>query len=95
MTRLYLVFITGNVLAPSSRGEAIAAFARLLSVTEEEARWRFDSAPCVVRPGLGQDTAGTYQRVLPRAGIECQVLRDPDLPQPRGWLIPELQSVSD
>lgn len=95
MARLYLVFITGNILAPSSRDEAVGAFARLLSLTEAEARRRIDGAPCVVRQGLDHETAEKYRRVLQRAGIECQVLQDPDMPRPRGWLIPEPRPVPE
>lgn len=73
---LYRVVITGRMLGSFSRHHAVAAFARLFSISQEEADGRFDHAPCVVRGLLSLVQAEKYCRVMQREGIECLYEQD-------------------
>ena len=79
---LYQVCITGNILPPADRGEAIAAYAGLFSIPAAVARQRFGGAPCTARGGLTREQAEKYCRVMRRLGIECSL--EPELPAGTG-----------
>lgn len=84
----YQVCITGNILPPADRDEAVASFASLFSIPAVEARQRFDGAPCTARGGLTLEQAEKYCRVMRRLGIECRLepadgVEVPDNPYPR------------
>ena len=69
----YQVCITGTILSPAVRDEAVLAYAGLFSITHDEAARRLAAAPCVARGGLRREQAEKYCRVMQRLGIDCHL----------------------
>ncbi|MDF2445237.1 MAG: hypothetical protein K0S46_473 [Moraxellaceae bacterium] len=73
---LYEVLVTGQLVGHLSRDQAIAAFAHLFCISDQEAVSRFSAAPFVVRGRLTLEQAEKYCRVIRRQGIDCEIHRE-------------------
>lgn len=69
----YEVRITGIAISRFNPAHIVAACAGLLCLSLPEAEARLAALPAHVRGGLTLDQALKYQRVLGRAGLDCEV----------------------
>jgi len=67
----YTVKITGEISEYQQRDEAISEFAKLFSITIEQADKMFKSAPVAIKKGIELDVADKFKEALIAIGVEC------------------------
>ncbi|PCJ47297.1 MAG: TIGR00266 family protein [Moraxellaceae bacterium] len=67
----YTVKITGEISEYQQRDEAISEFAKLFSITIEQAEKMFKNAPVAIKKGIELDVADKFKEALIAIGVEC------------------------
>jgi uncharacterized RDD family membrane protein YckC len=76
MSQRYSIVFSGNVAQGCSEDEVKAKLAERFSMSPERVARIFTGRPVVVRKGLDQVTAETYQRIFSTAGAICAIRPD-------------------
>lgn len=67
----YTVQITGEISEYQQRDDAIAAFAKLFSISIAQAESTFKKAPIAIKQGVALETADKFKEALIGIGVEC------------------------
>lgn len=67
----YTVNITGEISEYQQRDEAIAAFAKLFSISPAQAEKTFEKAPVAIKKNVDLETADKFKEALIGIGVEC------------------------